>query len=150
MDGGSQRSYVTNKVREALALSTEKQQKMLIKTFGSEQEERMCDVVRIELRTVSGADLESLFSAPLICEPLSHQPVAFCKAMYDHLAPLNLANFHEGHTELQIDMLIGSHHYWKIVSGEVVRGDSGPTAISTRLGWVLSGPTHCFNQCTLL
>ena len=29
----------------------------------------------------------------------------------------------------------------------MVRGDSGPTAICTRLGWVLSGLTHCLNQC---
>ena len=148
MDGGSQCSYVTNRVRESLSLPTERQQKMLIKTFGSEQEERVCDVVRINLKIVGGADLELPFSVPLICEPLSHQPIAFCKATYEHLAPLNLTDFHEGPTELKIDMLIGSDHYWKIVTGEVVRGDSGPDAICTHLGWVLSGPTHCLDQCT--
>ena len=150
MDGGSQRSYVTDRVKEALSLPTEKQQKMLIKMFGSEQEaKRVCDVVRIGLRTVGEADLEMpFFSVPLICQPLSHQPITFCKATYDHLAPLNLADFQEGPTELDIDMLIGSDHYWKIVTGEIVRGDSGPTAICTRLGWVLSGPTHCPDQRT--
>ena len=101
----------------------------------------MCDVVRIGLKTVGEADLElPFFSVPLICEPLSHQPITFCKAKYDYLAPLNLADFHEGHTELKINMLIGSDHYWKIVTGEVLQGDSGPAAICTRLGWVL--PTN--------
>ena len=85
MDGVSQRSYVTNRDRESLSLSTEGQQKMLIKMFESEQEERVCDVVRIGLKTVGGANLElPFFSVPLICEPLSyHQPIAFCKATYD-------------------------------------------------------------------
>ena len=83
MDGVSQRSYVTNRVRESLSLPTEGQQKMLIKMFESEQEERVCDVVRIGLKTVGGADFE-LPSVRLICEPLSHhQPIAFCKATYD-------------------------------------------------------------------
>ena len=94
-------------------------------------------------------DLElPFFSVPLICEPLSHQPITFCKATYDQLAPLNLADFQEGPTELDIDMLIGSDHYWKIVTGEIVRGDNGPTAICTHLGWVLSGPTYCPDQRT--
>ena len=123
---------------------------MLIKTFGSEQEdEQVCDVVRIGIQTVAGNNLElPFFSVPLICEPLSHQPVALCKTTYSHLIHLNLADCHEGHTEVKVDMLIGLDHYWKIATGEVMRGERGPTAISTHLGWVLSGPTHCLDSCT--
>lgn len=66
----------------------------------------------------------------------------------DYLAYLNLTDFHEGHTEVKVDILIGSDHYWKIATGEIVQGDSGPTTISTRLGWVLSGLTHCLDKCT--
>ena len=123
---------------------------MLIKTFGSEQEdEQVCDVVRIGIQTVYGNNLElPFFSVLLIYEPLSHQPVALCKTTYDHLVHLNLVDCHEGHAEVKVDMLISSDHYWKIATGEVVRGDRGPTAISTCLGWVLSGPTHCLDSCT--
>ena len=144
MDSESQRSYETD---QALFLPTEKQQRMLIKTFVSEQEdERVCDVVRIGMKTVDGTNIElPFFSVHLICDPLSHQPVAFCKTTYDHLSHLNIADFHEGHTEEKVDMLIGSDHYWKIASGEVVRG---PMAISMRLGWVLSGPSHCSDKRT--
>ena len=39
-----------------------------------------------------------------------------------------------------MDILIGSDQYWRMVTGEVKRGESGPTALHTRLGWVLSGP----------
>ena len=41
-----------------------------------------------------------------------------------------------------MDLLIGSDVYWEIVTGEVVRGDSGPVAINTKLGWILSGPVE--------
>ena len=41
---------------------------------------------------------------------------------------------------LEIDVLIGADHYWRIVTETVVRGDSGPTVIETKLGWVLSRP----------
>ena len=39
-----------------------------------------------------------------------------------------------------MDILIGSDQSWQIVTGEVKRGESGPTALCTKLGWVLSGP----------
>ena len=31
--------------------------------------------------------------------------------------------------------------YWSLVTGEIRRGSSGPMAIQTKVGWVLSGPT---------
>ena len=42
---------------------------------------------------------------------------------------------------MQVDLLVGSDFYWEFVTGETVRGDCGPVAIGTTLGWVLSGPT---------
>ena len=43
---------------------------------------------------------------------------------------------------LTIEVLIGSDYYWSIATGQVKRGQNGPTAIETRLGWVLSGPVN--------
>ena len=39
-----------------------------------------------------------------------------------------------------VDILIGSHLYWRFVTGIILRGRSGPTAIQTNFGWVFSGP----------
>ena len=36
-------------------------------------------------------------------------------------------------------MLIGSDHYWDIITNESIRADSGPTAVSSKFGWILSG-----------
>ena len=43
---------------------------------------------------------------------------------------------------MKVDMLIGSDIYWDLVTGETIRGQSGPVAVNTRLGWVLSGPAE--------
>ena len=47
---------------------------------------------------------------------------------------------------LQIDILIGADHYWDFMLKKVVRGDSGSVAISSNLGFILSGavnvPSH--------
>ena len=36
-------------------------------------------------------------------------------------------------------MLIGVDHYWDIVEDDIIRGN-GPTAMSYKLGYLLSGP----------
>ena len=37
-------------------------------------------------------------------------------------------------------MLVGSDYYWCIIAGRTRWGKSGPVAIETKMGWVLSGP----------
>ena len=78
----------------------------------------------------------------MICEPLSLQPILMCTEKYEHLSQLEMADPVDGTTAKEIDVLIGSDHYWDLVTGEIRRGASGPVAIQTQLGWVLSGPVH--------
>ena len=58
------------------------------------------------------------------------------------MADLDLADSACGDDHLDIDILVGSDHYWKLVTGEVIRKDNTPTANKTKLGWVLSGPVE--------
>ena len=58
---------------------------------------------------------------------------------------LRLADYcAEGET-LNVDILVGSDYYWTLVTGHTIRGTRGPTALHTKLGWVLSGPVSCGN-----
>lgn len=75
---------------------------------------------------------------PLICEPLSGQNVTLASKKYQYLSNLDLADFGQSDSNLNVDILIGADYYWSLVTGRTKRG-SGPTAIETRLGWVLSG-----------
>ena len=45
-----------------------------------------------------------------------------------------------------MSVLIGADYYWEIVTGRICRGGSGPIAIETKLGWVLSGPVPGYDQ----
>ena len=65
--------------------------------------------------------------------------------MYTHLAGLDLADLSPDET-LQVDMLIGSDFYWDFITGRTIRGRSGPVAVETTLGWVLSGPAESPGQ----
>ena len=80
------------------------------------------------MKTVEGDVLKlQLLTVPLTCEPLTNQPIA---SAYSHLTHL------EG--DMMTDILIGSDYYWQIITNEIVRGKKGPTAVYTRLGWMLS------------
>ena len=83
----------------------------------------------------------SLYIVPTICEPLVSQPITACVQQSKAFTGLDLADHSDGKDSLQVDMLIGSDYYWDIVTGSVCKIDGGPTAIHTKLGWVLSGPT---------
>ena len=60
--------------------------------------------------------------------------------IYAHLQGLQLADASivEGNQQ-NIDVLIGSGHYFDVVSGDVIRGESGPVAVSSMFGWILFG-----------
>lgn len=128
---------------------------MLINTFGSDRKSKQsCDVVVVSLNLHGGGILKLCFlSVPLICEPLSNQPSSYVTEHCRHLSDLDLADDYCDTDQLEVDMLIGLDHYWKLVTGKVIREGDGPVAIQTRLGWVLSGPVPdllCEITCNLV
>ena len=86
MDTGSQRSYITENVRNQLTLSTVGKQCMTIATFGAtKRDERVCASVRVGLRVKYGqVKVLTLFSVQRICDPLTPHPLADTKEMYPH------------------------------------------------------------------
>ena len=148
LDGGSQRSYITGQLREQLALPTLQTETLMIKPFGSEGGRiTTCDVVRVGVKTKRGTYLElQLLVVPLICDTLTGQPMTCARVRYSHLNGLELADSGAINDAIEISMLIGADYYWEIVTGRICRRRSGPTAIETKLGWVLSGPVPGYNQ----
>ena len=54
---------------------------------------------------------------------------------------MRLADSTNGQGELNIDLLVGADYNWQFMNGRVIRGGaSDPVAVSTKLGFVLSGP----------
>ena len=77
----------------------------------------------------------SALNYPVICSPL---PAKVNIREYPHLHGLQMAD--SSKDDQPIDLLIGSDYYWDFVEADAIRGQSGPTAIDSKFGWLLSGP----------
>ena len=98
-DSGSQHSYVTNQVKDSLALAEEGEQTM---TFGSKEGQlHTCKNVALSLTLKDGSEKQlSLLAVSSICQPLSYQPILLCQEKYEHLSGLDLADDSNGESTL--------------------------------------------------
>ena len=145
LDSGSQRSYLTESLKHKLSLPIIKKEKLYLNTFGSSQfKTQQCEIVRVWLSKPGkeGAIIIDALSFPTICTPL---PTVMEISKYPCLADLELADDFSDNSG-EIDLLIGSDFYWTIATGEVLRTNGGPTAMSSKLGWLLSGPTEAMHS----
>ena len=137
-DTGSQRSYVTESLRSKLKLKSVQHVKSQ-HTFGEARfKSQNCDLVHLHLKRPGSSNDETInisaLTFPIIYSPLPTR----VQTNFVHLEGLKLADDFDGSQDT-IDVLVGSDLYWDIVIGDIVSGD-GPTAISSKLGWLLPGP----------
>lgn len=127
-DSGSQMSYVTPRVRDILNLTT----------FGGEITNKVLDV-------------QAFVSE--ICLPLTNQNIEQAKAGQPFLKDLPLADQNIHNVPLDVDILIGGDYYWEFMNNHMKRSKhGGVTAISSKLGYILSGPvlgTKLFEQSSV-
>ena len=98
-------------------------------------------LVRVGIELKNGMHLElKLLLLPHICEPIVNSAVALDQ--YPHLNSLELAADFELPNQIVPDVLLGSDQYWSLLTGEVIKGNTGPTALNIHLGWILSGPAQ--------
>ena len=142
MDSGSQQTYITCHLRDELNLQTMGTESLRIKIFGTtESHNALCDVVQLGIHTKDSGTLKmTALLVPVICHSLTSQPISPSRECYHHLLDLELADSANVSDVLEVDVLIGSDSYWDLATGRIITGGSGPTAIHTRVGWVLSGP----------
>ena len=146
LDTGSQRSFVTERVKELLNLNSRDKRVLNITTFGSEtRRQQSCYAVKLSICWKDGNSSElHLLTVPFICEPLRVHvpPIQLNAEGLKYLLKLDLADSFDAEEQFQPDIhvLIGSDQYWELTTGENVRGRGGPVALHTHLGWVLSGP----------
>ena len=144
-DSCSQRSYISNRMRNTLNVDTVESENLLVKTFGDEASKVLaCDKVQLAVVDTKGNDITmEAYWVPTICSPINNQSIKVALEEYPHLCGLNLADSSNlsGDNDVEVDILIGADYYWKFVTGTIKRGNKpGPVAVLTRLGWVLSGP----------
>ncbi len=136
-DSGSQKTYVVERLRNLLKLKTEKVEKLNLNTFGTQNYvKKSCDRVVLNLELNDDYVPITALCHPAICSPVSSRIEV---TQYPHLRGLDLAN-NVNCSNQPIDILIGADFYHDIVLGDVIKGDIGPVAVNSKLGWLLSGP----------
>ena len=138
-NSGSQCNYVKSNLKEQLAVPTLRKEKLIIKTFVNENEElRECDIVQLCLRPLYD-DLNiylTVYSIPVICSQICDQPVKFPAEKYEHLQGLQLADNTVSESDPEITILIGSDQIWNFINGSMIRGQTGPIALESKLGYI--------------
>ena len=140
-DSGSNKTFIRQDVCDQLGIESMTTQKLLVNTFGkSNSEEHECGTVRFLLRKPDSHDLFELngFTVPSICGT----QMSAALGQFPHFNGLDLADSVDirDPTPGEISILVGADQFYDIVLGEVRRGDYGPAAISSKLGWMACGP----------
>ena len=137
-DSCSQLSYATY-------LVSTKQKEISIQAFGKINSRDTLDHVDLVILSTDKKEIPISCFVKVICSPITSQNLSFAKREYAHLRNINLADSNIDNKNLNIDILIGADFYWDIVLDGFVRGNGGPVAINTKVGFVLSGPLT--NSC---
>jgi hypothetical protein len=126
LDEGAQRSFVTEHTANLLQIKNEECTSELVNlaTFGhNETKSKQLLSTLMQLETKSGEKLDiSALIVPKISTPVRNY-VQLSLQEHEYLKDL----------------------YWSIVGNHTVRG-AGPTAVASKLGYLLSGPTHIKNS----
>ncbi|XP_053378498.1 uncharacterized protein LOC123533118 [Mercenaria mercenaria] len=138
-DEGAQRSFITEKLADELHLPRGNPEIIHLTSFGdSNQNVRFMDTSTVYLVTDSGRKIAiQVLVVPTIAVPLRNLQRDVKDLPY--LRGLKLAHPITDDESYEISLLIGADHYWKIVQNRIVRGN-GPTAVSSKIGYLLSGP----------
>ena len=161
LDSGSQRSYISEKLRNELNLPTLRRERLFIKTFGNSNSKcKNVDIVPLNVITSNKTITIEAICAPDICDPLTNQNVKAVSTNYNHLKNLKLADLSNRDTK-SINILIGLDYYYLFVTGDSISGEpNDPIPLNSNFGWILCGTfveitqanfnvTHLFRVDTL-
>ena len=137
-DGGSQRTYLTNSLKDRLGSKRIRKENLILKRVASSEGLLKClDVVQLCLKGNGGINvyLEAL-CVPHVCLPLKVPPISRIKKQYDYLRDVELTKPPKDVNNVEI--LTGLDYYFSIVTGRTLRGPPGnPVAVESILGWMI-------------
>ena len=132
-------SFITEQSVNTLRISPHTTENISISAFGDEpSSSTQLGVATINVVTLVGEQIPiSVLIIPEIAAPLHntyHNHLTHLK----YLQGLRLAN-PVTKDNIEITLLIGADYYWQFVGDHIIWGD-GPTAVDSKLGYLLSGP----------
>lgn len=145
-DEGSSRSFITSDLTQKLQLQPIRKEFINLAVFGeAETTSQIYDVVSFELLTKDNSreTIEAVV-VPQISTRMTDLLTHDVRNL-PHLRGLDLAHPHLSLSEFTVSILIGADQFWQLVGDHIVKGN-GPTAIKSKLGYLLSGPCYTSNS----
>ncbi|XP_068693062.1 uncharacterized protein [Montipora foliosa] len=136
-DTGSQRTFITENMRNRLNLKTIRKERLDVTTFGDiKTTRRNYDIVSLNLDTGKESLSLTALVTPTICPPVKIK--AF--KIPPELEGLKLADTPTGNSEA--DILIGNDQYGHLITGKMIKtSNEAMIAIESKFGWLLAGST---------
>jgi transposase InsO family protein len=139
-DEGAQRSFITKDLATRLQLQSTEREFISVSGFGAQTSAaRSLESTVINLKTSNNDEIPlRVLIVERIATPLQlHSRHNINKI--PHLKGLQLAHPITSDENFEISLLVGADQYWKVVEDQVIRGN-GPTAMKSKVGYLLSGP----------
>ena len=139
-DEGAQRSFITQELADTLQLQPTRHELITVSSFGEQvSTPKKFAVATICIRTLNAGQIPvSVLVVPKLAAPVRNS-IRTCLKQLPYLKGLTLAHPVTSDDNFHISVLIGADYYWEFIQDHIVRGD-GPTAVQSRLGYLLSGP----------
>ena len=133
-DEGAERSFITRTLANQMGLETSENESIHLSAFGGQASAvRHLPLVTLNVVTTSGEKI------PLRVLVVARRLLHHFTTPLPHLRGLKLAHLITSDESFDVSLLIGADHYWDLVEDHVIRGP-GPTAVASKLGYLLSGP----------
>ena len=139
-DDGAQRSFITASLASELQLPVDGTETVCLSTFGGNNNViQHLETASVFVMTDSNQKIPiRVLIAPSIATPIDNRKLQAVRDL-PYLLGLKLAHSVTRDTAFTISLLIDADHYWEIVEDEIIRW-KGPTAIRSKIGYLLSGP----------
>jgi len=135
-DEGAQRSFITQNLADRLCLKATHTERISLYSFGHPvSAARSLQLVHTLDHTVIPI---SVLIVPQLAAPLQNSLRVNIRTV-PYLRDLKLAHPVTEDDSFEINILVGADHYWTFIQDRIIRGD-GPTAVQSRLDYLLSGP----------
>ncbi|XP_071176443.1 uncharacterized protein [Mytilus edulis] len=146
-DEGASRSFITRHLAEKLELKTTGSEAITLSRFGDDNENnsiQQLNTATVKIQTIYGQDIPvDVLIVPKIAAPFKTN-IETAKQL-PYLQNVKLAHAVTDDTSFEIGLLVGADQYWDIVEDDIIRGE-GPTAVKSKLGYLLSGPLKRTNS----
>ena len=139
-DEGAHRSFITHELADTLQLQPTRHEIIAVSSFGAQvSTPKKFVVTTVRIHTLNAGQIPvSVLVVPKLAAPVRNS-TRTCLRQLPYLNGLTLAHPVTSDENFHFSVLIGADHYWEFVQDRIVHGD-GPTAVQSRLGYLLSGP----------